>query len=160
MAGIDSHILSPRRLDTTLDELDIEPPHDIPTGPTFEKRKRHTFSSSSSDLSSGSIDGTKPDKKKPKALLGKFEPIRSKMIKLGKRLPNAQSVSKSCRQSVPATDQGHVKIKCTTQREATPNKINPVPNVTCHQAHPIRKRYLPNINDRILTIHHSVQWIH
>ena len=77
MAGIDSHILSPRRLDTTLDELDIEPRTISPTGPTFEKRKRHNISSSSSDLSSGSIDGTKPDKKKPKALLGKFEPIRN-----------------------------------------------------------------------------------
>ena len=93
MAGIDSQMLSPRRLDTTLDELGMEPRTISPTGPTFEKRKRHNISSSSSDLSSGSIDGTKPDKKKPKALLGNFEPLRSKMIKLRKRLPNAQLTS-------------------------------------------------------------------
>ena len=126
MAGIDSHILSPRRLDTTLDELDIEPRTISPTGPTFEKRKRHNISSSSSDLSSGSIDGTKPDKKKPKALLGKFEPIRSKMIKLGKRLPNAQSVSKVAAKVYQQLTKGTSKLS-VQQREATPNKIKPCP---------------------------------
>ena len=126
MAGIDSQTLSPKRLNTTLDELGIEPRTVSPTGPTFEKRKRHNISSSSSDLSSGSIDGTKPDKKKPKALLGNFEPIRSKMIKLRKRLPNAQSVSKVAAKVYQQLTKGTSKLS-VQQREATPNKIKPCP---------------------------------
>ena len=94
MDGINSQMLSPRRLNTTLDELGMEPRTVTPNGPTFDKHKRHDISGSSSDRSSGSIDVIKQEKKKSKALLGNFEPIRSIMVKLRKRLPNAQSVSK------------------------------------------------------------------
>ena len=126
MAGIDSKMLLPWQLDTTLDELGTEPCAVVPTGPTFEKRKRHDISNSSSGRSSSSIEGIKPDKKKSKALLGNFEPLRSKMIKFRKRFPNAQSVSKVATKVYQQLTQGTSKLSLQ-QWEATPNKIKPCP---------------------------------